>query len=94
MLGESKAQAAIDDLFEEEALVLGGLVAVHDVEDDFVWRFVRSLDVIRTKTLRRFSGREWAGGDSGEAEAGPIPPHPAIEEFLGKLRREQNERTR
>ncbi len=29
MIGNAEARAVIDDLFEEEALIIGGLVALH-----------------------------------------------------------------
>lgn len=77
MLSTAEARELIDDLFEEEALLLGGLIALHDVDDDLVWRLVRSLDAIRRKALRRLA-----------ADAGPQTPlpHPAIEQFLETVR--------
>ena len=33
-----EARQLIDDLFEEEALALGGIVAVRRVDDEIVWR--------------------------------------------------------
>ena len=87
MIETSEARTVIDDLFEEEALVLGGLVAVHEVEDEFVWRLMRSIDVIRGKVLRRIEGRKPMENDGGEAESPRLRPHPAIEEFLTRLRR-------
>jgi len=33
-----EARQLIDDLFEEEALVLGGIVAARRVDDEIVWR--------------------------------------------------------
>lgn len=88
MLTKAEATDLINDVFEEEALVLGGLVALHDVEDDLVWRLVRNLDAIRGRALRSLDDSE-----SPEAEeAGPkrpdLRPHPAIEEFLLKIRSE------
>lgn len=34
MISEAKAKNLINDLFEEEALVIGNLVAVHKMDDD------------------------------------------------------------
>lgn len=77
----------VTDLFEEEALSLGGLVAVHDVEDETVWRFVRMLDGVR----ERFMARVDAWGDEplrGHPEPEEVArPHPAVEEFLRRLGR-------
>ena len=87
MIRKAEAKELINDLFEEEALVIGGLVAVHEMDDDLVWRLVKNLDVIRAKVLRRLNDR-----DTGEEGAsGPrrpnLKPHPAIEDFLLSLRR-------
>ncbi len=87
MLAQAEVKELLDDVFEEEALTLGGLVATHSVEDDLVWRLVRSLDAIRTRALRRLSA-EPEKADAGAGKAGPdLEPHPAIQEFLLKLRR-------
>ena len=85
MIPQVSVETLIRDLFEEQALALGGLVAVHDIKDDLVWRIVRNMDVIRSKTLRRL---ENADADESDAMNKPnFVPHPAIEEFLAKLRR-------
>lgn len=77
----------IDDLFEEEALVIGGLIAVHELDDDLVWRLVKSLDVIRGKILRRLADREPPDDEGPPLRRPNVKPHPAIEEFLLSLRR-------
>ncbi len=87
MMSETDAKDLINDLFEEEALVIGGLVAVHDVDDDLVWRLVKNLDVIRRKVLRRLTDRAPAGGDALQEPQPSLKPHPAVEEFLLTLRR-------
>lgn len=88
MISKAEVRQLINDLFEEEALVIGGLVAVHQVDDDLVWRLVKNLDVIRGKTLRRIDAREGDGEESGGLTARPnLKPHPAIEDFLLNIRR-------
>ena len=87
MSAATEAKELIDDLFEEEALVIGGLVAIHDVEDDLVWRLFRNLNVIRKKTLRHLDTKApLSDGDPPGDRAG-LKPHPAIEEFLLRLRK-------
>ena len=82
MLSEAEARSLIDGLLEEEALVLGGLAAVHDVDDDLIWRLMQNLDVIRGKTLRRLRAMSSEDPD-------PAPrPHPAIQDFLAMLGRD------
>jgi len=88
MIAKADVKELINTLFEEEALVIGGLVAVHKSEDDVVWRLVKRLDAIRIKFLRRLEDK-----DPGDEGAGPLKrpnlkPHPAIEDFLLSLRRE------
>jgi len=85
MISKAEAKELVNDLFEEEALVLGGIVAVHRLDDDIVWRLVKNLDVIRTKALRRIEDRD--EGREGRPDAPDLRPHPAIEDFLLKLRR-------
>ena len=63
MASKEEFRDLIDDLFEEEALVLGGLVAIHEVDDDLVWQLARSLDAIRRKALARLNQTEHVGGD-------------------------------
>ena len=81
----TEVEEIIRDLFEEEALAIGGLVALHDIEDDLVWRLVRSLDVIRGKALRRLD--DWEPAEDESKSESLAKPHPAIEHFLFKLRR-------
>lgn len=75
----------VDELFEQEALAIGGLIAVEDLDDDLVWRLIRTLDAIRSKALRRLDD-----GTEGRTEPErdlAVRPHPAVEEFLRSLRR-------
>ena len=87
MISKAEVRQFINDLFEEEALLIGGLVAVHHVDDDLVWRLVKNLDVIRRKTLRRVEAREGDGGNSDMAVRPNLKRHPAIEDFLLNIRR-------
>ena len=85
MMTRTEVKELVNDVFEEEALLIGGLAAVHDVEDDLVWRLIRNLDVIRGKALRRIEDRDTA--EELPERQPNLKPHPAIEEFLLKLRR-------
>ena len=87
MISKAEARDLINDLFEEEALVIGGLVAVHVVDDDLVWRLVKSLDVIRGKILRRIEDEESEREITHQCHGNNGKPHPAIEEFLLSVRR-------
>jgi hypothetical protein len=88
MISTAEARDLINDLFEEEALVIGGLVAVHKLDDDLVWRLIKNLDVIRMRTLRRLND-EPADDEAKSWYRRPnLKPHPAIEDFLLSLRRD------
>lgn len=89
MITKTEARRIINDLFEEEALVIGGLVAVHDLDDDLVWRLVKNLDVIRGRFLRRIEARDANDNGNGSAPQPNLKPHPAIEDFLINIRRAQ-----
>ena len=84
MISVAEAKQLINDLFEEEALVLGGLVAVHQLDDDLVWRIVNNLDVIRGKVLRRIDKKDSC---HKVVDGSSLEPHPAIEDFIQNIRR-------
>ena len=87
MISKAEVKDLILDLFEEEALILGGLVAVHKIEDDVVWRLVKNIDVIRRKVLRRLEDKAPEDGDGGPLKRPNLKPHAAIQQFLLELRR-------
>ena len=85
MITESEVRALIADLFEEEALVIGRLVATYDIDDDLVWSLVRSLDVIRRRALSHIEQA------TPEVPLSPEPmtrPHPAVEDFLRRVHKD------
>ena len=87
MITEAEVRELITDLFEEEALLIGGLIAVHKVDDDLVWRLIKNLDVIRGKILRRLEDNELPGDAAVPPRRPNLKPHPAIEDFLLSLRK-------
>ena len=89
MISKDEVKKLINDLFEEEALVLGGLVALHDIEDELVWRLARNLDLIRRKTLSRLNRSGDVDSSEPAAERPNLKPHPAIEHLLLNIRRSE-----
>lgn len=87
MITKEKARLLILDVFEEEALVIGGLAAIHGLEDDLVWRIMCNFDVILDKSLRRLKSSDTDGPKNPADTVPNAKPHPAIEDFLLKLRR-------
>ena len=87
MFTTEEARDLLDDVFEQEALVLGGLVATGGIEDELVWRAVRGLDAIRTRALRSLEEKEADRVGRNRPDGVDPDPHPAIEEFLLKIRR-------
>ena len=87
MMDKAELRQLVNDLFEEEALVIGGLVAVHRLDDDLVWRLVENLDVIRGRFLRRVDARDASDSDNDPLTRANLKPHPAIEGFLLNIRR-------
>ena len=88
MISRDEAKQIILDSFEEQALVIGGLVAVHKVDDDLVWRLMKSFDVILGKALKRLHVQPSEREKDGAPGRVNVKPHPAIEEFLLKMERE------
>ncbi len=72
----------LNEVFEEEALIISGLVATMKVEDDFVWRLMKNLDRLRERV---FSELDQIDNGSVVLNHPKTSPHPAIEEFLNKL---------
>ena len=87
VITKAEAREMITEVFKETALVLGGLIAIHGVEDDLVWRFVKSLDAVHSKAIRRIDQRDAASGVASTESECRLRPHPAIEDFLLTLRR-------
>ena len=85
-LTQSDVRALLQQVFEEEALALGGLVAVYEIKDDVVWKLVRTLAVTRRRVLRRLDASR--SEDDRRTDGPALTPHPAIEEFLIRLREE------
>jgi len=85
MISTSEARKLVNDLFEEEALVIGGLVAVSQVDDDLVWRLFRNLDVIRKRSLHRIETHAMVSGKKRTGSRVNLKPHPAIEAFLSEI---------
>jgi hypothetical protein len=82
MRGEAAARV-VTDAFNEVALLIGGAAAVNDLPDELLWRLLRSLERARRRLCHRLSIPE---GDHEAREVGPLPTHPAVEEFLSRSR--------
>lgn len=87
MVTESEVQELLNELFEQQALSLGGLVALHGLDDELVWRLVKNLDVVRTRFLRRVTARSRKRAGDTALLRPCARPHPAIQHFLSRLRR-------
>jgi len=86
MIAENDATDLIDDLCEQIALAIGGVAAVHEVDDDLVWGLIKNLDAIRRKALLRVGIRDPKEIRGALMRGASFKPHPAIEDFLLKLR--------
>lgn len=86
MISKSEVRELIEDVFEEEALAIGGLVETHPIDDEVVQRLMQSLSIVRKKALLRVEDSSGlaANHPRNRALGGP---HPAIEEFLVQIGR-------
>ena len=83
MIEAQTMKALIRELFEEEALAIGGLAATHKVNDDFLWELCRNLDAIRIEFLRRLKP---VGGSNEDSRSRlKLRPHPAVQELLRRI---------
>ena len=70
------AQKEMDRLFREVVLVLGGVFAVHPVDDDIIWSIAKGLENAYGRHLR---SRPSAGDHPRST------PHPAISRLLQRI---------
>ena len=77
----------IRQLLEEQAVAIGGLLAVHEIDDDFVWRLFHALDAVRQKYMRQETTREDVDPEELNRDSRRSQPHPAVQEFLARVRR-------
>ncbi len=88
MMSQAEAKRLVRTIFREHALVLGGLAALDEIDDEAVWRLVRSLGALRHRTLRRIDHLGTSSGLQRERTGQRARPHPAIAEFLRQIRGE------
>jgi hypothetical protein len=86
-MNEPRAAAAaeIDRFFREIVLCLGGIFAVHEVDDAIVWQVTKSLDRIYQRTRARLLERD-SSSDSDVPQR-RANPHPAVEDLLTRIGR-------
>ena len=46
----------VRDAFDDIALLVGGVAAIHNLDDDLLWTLMKRLDRIRVKLLRNLLG--------------------------------------
>ena len=78
-------EALIRDAFDDIALLVGSIAAIHSLDDDILWSLMKRLDRIRVRLLRNLQGG--ASRESFEPEAmRPPRTHAAVDEFLVRNR--------
>jgi hypothetical protein len=87
MIDRQEAREILLDLLEEIALLVGGILAVHRVDDDMVWKLMSGMDRLRRRGLGRLN--EAAGEEPLEPEVPGPTTHPAVEEFLIHIQRDR-----
>ena len=75
----------IDEAFEDLALVLGGIFAVHTVSDEAIWQIMKHIDVVHGNLVAQLEGT--GPDDINRNKALGTEPHPAVEALLLKLRK-------
>jgi hypothetical protein len=78
-------EALIRDAFDDIALLVGSIAAIHSLDDDILWSLMKRLDRIRTKLLRNLQG-DAAREDFEPTSMRPPRTHPAVDEFLARNR--------
>lgn len=78
-------EALIRDAFDDIALLVGSIAAIHSLDDDILWSLMKRLDRIRVKLLRSLQGGA-AREDFEPASMQPPRTHAAVDEFLARNR--------
>jgi hypothetical protein len=85
MFSKEEVKTLLDELLEEEALLIGGSVALQRIDDGFIWKLMKSLDQIRDRFMAKIENTPDDFPDIDDHL--DLTPHPAIEHFLLKLKR-------
>jgi hypothetical protein len=70
-------------LVKELVLCIGGVFAVHPVDDEVVWELARGLDGIIAKSSTRLLNNDDTAATRDKTAR--LRPHPAIEELLRRV---------
>src|SRR5262245_18488803 len=88
----ANTEAFIGDAFDDIALVIGGVAAIHHLDDDIVWAGMKRLDGIGRSLIIKLSGISQS--TIGPGSFTPPRVHPAVEAFLARNRATEREGVR
>lgn len=83
---QAAVRKALDETFRDVALVLGGIFAVHEVQDEAVWQVMKHLDIAHENALAKVDGLDPAARRPAYPKH-EYEHHPAVEALLLKLSR-------
>src|SRR6516225_7541609 len=81
----ARDEVLVRDAFDDIALLVGSVAALHNIDDDLLWTLMKRLDRIRVKLLRNLLGGT-AREDFEPAALRPPRTHAAVDEFLARNR--------
>jgi len=84
-MDKSNVHGLINTMFEEVALVLGGVISLHPMKNEAIWSLVRGFDRIRQRHLRTVDQAE-SNPPFARDDGTGITPHPAVEQLLLAIR--------
>ena len=76
-------RAETDRFFREIVLCLGGIFAIHEVDDALVWRVTKSLEHLYHRSRERLGQRP--GKPARDPFSRRLTPHPAVEDLLARI---------
>lgn len=77
MITKDKAISIVDGIFLEEALLLGGIIATSEIDDEIVEDLLEGYQTIREKALHKIDHPEEPKSNKLD-----MKPHPAVQSFL------------
>ena len=81
----ARHEALVRDAFDDIALLVGSIAALHNLDDDLLWTLMKRLDRIRVKLLRNLLA-DTAREDFEPTPLRPPRTHAAVDEFLARNR--------
>ena len=88
-MNNQEVRSLLNDLFHDQALLIGGLQASDKMDENLIWILVQGMEDLRDESIKRIDQLTSSEYGREPMEEGGLCPHPAIEDFLAKIERDR-----